>query len=77
MFLPAGKKNPKALMVMGMSFLVVATLWSNAPIFSRHFTPYWNHGFQGFFYGLSIALNLCSVLLASRQHRNRNACGTA
>jgi hypothetical protein len=77
MLLPAGKKNPKALMVMGMSCLVVAILWSNAPIFSRHLTPNWNHGLQGFFYGLSIGLNLYSVVLASRQRRNRNACGTA
>ena len=77
MFSPAGKKNPKALMVMGMSCLVVAILWSNAPIFSRHLTLNWNHAFQGFFFGLSIALNICSVLLASRQRRNRNACGPA
>jgi hypothetical protein len=63
------------LMVIGMFCLVVAILWQNAPVFSRHFTPSWNHGLQGFLFGLSIALNLMSVRLAARQRQNR--CGAA
>jgi hypothetical protein len=77
MFLSNRRKDPKALMVIGMSCLVIGTLWSNAPIFSRHFTPNWNDALKGFFYGLSIALNLCSVRLAVRQRKEQNSCRPA
>jgi hypothetical protein len=77
MLLQNRRTNPKALMVIGMSCLVIGTLWSNAPIFSRHFTPNWNDALRGFFYGLSIALNLCSVRLAARQRKIQNSCRPA
>ena len=77
MFLRNRNVNPKALMVIGMSCLTVAILWQNAPVFSRHLSANWNHGLQGFFFGLAIALNLMSIRLQTRQRRGRPPCATA
>jgi hypothetical protein len=76
MLFPSRKPNPIALRVIGMSCLVVAILWQNAPVFSRHLSANWSHGLQGFLFGISIALNLMSVRMAARQGQGQPPCTT-
>jgi hypothetical protein len=76
MLLPNRMKNPKTLMALGMSCLVVAIVSSNLPTL-RLLGPNWSHGLRGFLFGLSIGLNLWSVRLAPRQRQNHNGCRAA
>ena len=76
MLLPNRMRNPKALMVIGMSCLVIAIVSSNMPT-ATWLGPNWSHGLRGFLFGLSISLNLMSVRLSTRQRQDRNVCGTA
>jgi hypothetical protein len=77
MLLPNRMKNTKLLLVLGMSCLVVAIVSSNTPVLTHLFGPGWGEGVRGFLLGLSISLNLWSVLLASRQRQNQNGCRVA
>ena len=76
MFFRNRTASPKALLVIGMSCLVVAILWQNAPVISRHFSANWNDGLQGFLFGVAIAFNLMSVRLTARQRQGRPPCAT-
>jgi hypothetical protein len=74
---PNRMKNPKLLLVLGMSCLVVAIVSSNTPALTHVFGPGWREGVRGFLFGVSISLNLWSVLVASRQRQNQNGCRVA
>jgi hypothetical protein len=60
-------KNPRALMVVGMSSLVIATVFSAFAHAQTQIGKDWLEGLRGMFFGISIALNLGSVILSRRQ----------
>jgi hypothetical protein len=77
MFFSRRTQNPKLLMVLGMSCLVVAIVTWKQPIVTGLLGPNWSDGLIGFLFGLSIALNLWSVRLTALQRRGQSGCTTA
>jgi hypothetical protein len=62
-------KNPRALVSVGMSFLVIAIAW---PRFFHPTTQFWldaTDGIRGMLSGVAIAINFLAFRLAARQPR--------
>jgi hypothetical protein len=70
MFLRIGSKDPKALMMMGMVFMVLGQLWRFVPA-SAGLGEDAVDGLRGVFLGLSIGLLLWSVWLNGRMRRGK------
>jgi hypothetical protein len=69
MILRSHAKNPKQLMMMGMAFLLPALLWPRFVPLTGNLGSDAIDGIRGVLIGLSIGLNLLSVLLVGRQRR--------
>ena len=61
------RKNPGALMTMGMSCLVLGVLWPNIVPHIAGIGPNAGHFLRGVLFGVSIAMNLMSIVIAKRQ----------
>jgi hypothetical protein len=70
MILRIASKDPKALMMMGMGFMVLAQLWRFVPV-SAGLSEDAVDGLRGVFLGLSIGLLLWSALLNGRMRRGK------
>ncbi len=62
-------KNHKALMMLGMVFLIIANLWPRFIHLVVDLSPDWIDATHGMLYGLAIGLLLLSVRLNCRQRR--------
>jgi hypothetical protein len=71
MISPNRPKDPKALMSIGMMFLVLALIWPRFLHLGANLGPDWIDGVRGMLFGVSIGMNLWSVRLAARQRRCR------
>ena len=65
-----GSKDPKALMMMGMGFMVLGQLWRFVPV-TGGLSEDAIDAIRGVFLGLSIGLLLWSVLLNGRLRRGK------
>jgi hypothetical protein len=70
MILRIAAKDPKALMMMGMAFMVLGQLWRFVPV-TGGLSEDAIDGLRGLFLGLSIGLLLWSVLLNGRLRRGK------
>lgn len=61
------RKNPAALMTMGMSCLMLGVLWPNIVPHIAGIGPNASHFLRGVMFGVSIAMNLMSIVIARRQ----------
>jgi hypothetical protein len=71
MILRIASRDPKALMMMGMVFMVLGQMWRFLPVTGR-LSEDAVDGLRGVFLGLSIGLLLWSVWLNGRQRRGKN-----
>jgi len=69
MIFPNRMKNPRTLMSIGMTCLVIALLWPRILHPTAHFGPDFMDGVRGGLFGVSIDMNLWSAILAGRQRR--------
>lgn len=67
-----GSKDPKALMMMGMVFMVIGQSWPRYLPVTGGLSEDAIDGLRGVFMGLSIGLLLWSVWLNGRQRRGKN-----
>jgi hypothetical protein len=70
MILRIGSKDPKALMMMGMVFMVLGQMWRFVPA-SAGLSEDAVDGLRGVFLGLSIGLLLWSTWLNGRHRRGK------
>ena len=65
-----GSKDPKALMMMGMAFMVLGQMWRFVPV-TAGLSEDALDAIRGVFLGVSIALLLWSVALNGRLRRGK------
>jgi hypothetical protein len=63
------RKNPGTLMTIGMSCLLLGVLWPNIVPHVAGVGPNPGHFLRGVLFGMSIAMNLMSIIIARRQRR--------
>jgi hypothetical protein len=67
-----GSKDPKALMMLGMVFMVIGQMWPRYLPVTGGLGEDAIDGLRGVFMGVSIGLLLWSVWLNGRQRRGKN-----
>jgi len=70
MLSPKRMQDRRVLMPIGMLCLALAILWGNFPVFADRLGPNWTHALRGFLFGISIGLNLWSVMPGARQRQS-------
>jgi hypothetical protein len=70
MIFPNRVKDPRAMMSIGMMFLVIALVWPRFFHATANFSPNLMDGVRGMLFGIAIGMNLWSVKLAARQRRS-------
>jgi hypothetical protein len=61
------REDPRALVVLGMSFLVLGVLWPNIAPHMGNLSLNANHVIHGLLFGQSFAMNLTSIVITRRQ----------
>jgi len=61
------RKNPAALMTIGMSCLVLGVLWPDIVPHIANVGPNLSHFLRGLLFGVSLAMNLMSIVISRRQ----------
>ena len=62
-------EDPRLLLRLGMAFLLIALVWPRFLPVTGNLGPDAIDGVRGLLIGLSLSLNLWSVVLSSRQRR--------
>ena len=61
------RQNPAALIAMGMSCLAVGVLWPDIVPHIANIGPNLSHFLRGLLFGVSLAMNLMSIVISRRQ----------
>jgi hypothetical protein len=67
MLIKNGRKNPAALLTIGLSCLVLGVLWPEIAPHTTSIGLNTSHFIRGVLFGLSIGMNLMSLVIARRQ----------